>query len=324
MKKIILILFVLASMVSCKREDTTKIKSEIVACDFGVKLNTTYTRSEEYVTARNNAAKPPKAFTITAFATSPYQVLLNWGGTTGTLYTIYRDNVVIHSCTGCSSYYDNSVSGGQTYQYRVNNSNTVTVVTPQSPASGGMNVVLLDFDGHTIDGTSAWAGQWGGGSKTFTASGLTQVEIDTVFNRVQYSMLEHQGLFITMSEQVYNDALAGDRMRDIITPTNDWYQGAAGVSYNPSFGEPSKQASFTFPNALSYNIDFISKVIVHETGHTFGLNHPISGGGANFNYMSNTYVSGAYYGQYFWSHSFQDNTGAIVDQYQVIANKLNQ
>ena len=310
-------------MVSCKKKEIIKVNSEIVACDFGITPSTS-TRSAEYITARNNAAKPPKGLTITAYPTSPYQVLLNWAGSTGTNYTIYRDNVAIGSCTGCSSYYDNSASGGQTYQYRVNNSNTVTVVTPQAPPSGGMNVLLLDFDGRIIDGTSAWAGQWGGGTKTFASSGLTQAEIDTIFNRVQYSMLEHQGLFITMSEQVYNDALAGDRMVSVITTTNEWYPGASGVSYKPSFGEPSKQASFTFSNALSYNLDFISKVIVHEAGHTFGLNHPVSGGGANFNYMSNTFVSGEYYGVFSWSHSFQDATGAFVDQYQIIANKLNQ
>lgn len=313
MKKLIPILLLL----SCNKDNKTEVQGQIISCDFGIELNTNYIRSD-------NKGKPIKGFNITAFATSPYQVLLNWTGVSGTSYTVYRNGIPISGCTGCSSYYDNSVTGGQTYQYRVNNSNTVTVVTPQSPPSGGMNVVILDFDGHTIDGSSAWAGQWGGGSKTFTHSGLTQAEIDTIFNRAQYAMLEHQGLFVTMSEQVYNDALAGDRMRDIITTTNDWYHGAAGVSYKPSFGDPTKQASFTFSNALSYNIDFISKVIVHETGHTFGLNHPVSGSGANFNYMSNTFVSGEYYGTYNWSHSFQDATGAFVDQYQIIANKLNQ
>lgn len=318
MKRIMIALAVLVSIVGCRKQE-----SKIIACDFGIETSTAPKRSAEYVAAENAKGKPT-TFSITAFAKSPSQVLLNWAGKAGTTYTVYRNGVVIYTCVGCSSYYDNGVVGGQTYQYKVNNSNTVTVVTPQAPPSGGMNVILLDFDGRTIDGTSAWAGQWGGGTKTFSHSGLTQAQIDTCFARAQYSMLEHTGLFLTMDESVYNNALSGDRMVSVITQTNEWYPGASGVSYKPSFGDPTKQASFIFSNALSFNLDFISKVIVHEGGHTFGLNHPISGTGANFNYMSNTFVSGSYYGQFNWSHAFQDATGATVDQYQIIANKLNQ
>lgn len=129
-------------------------------------------------------------------------------------------------------------------------------------------VILLDFDGHTVAGTS-W--NWGG-PIVAQASGLSSAAITEIFNRVaeDYRIFN---LNITTDSTVYAAAPANKRTRVIVTPTYEWYGMAGGVSYVGSFTWGDETPSWVFSGLLNNNVKYVAEAISHEAGHALGLQH---------------------------------------------------
>jgi hypothetical protein len=130
-------------------------------------------------------------------------------------------------------------------------------------------VVLLDFDGHYVSG-STWNG---GGSFMCEGSGLTTEQITEVFNRVAEDYRPF-ALNITTDAVKYDAAPANCRMRVIVTVTSSWYSSTAGgVSLVNSFRWGDDTPCFVFSALLGFNTKKIGEAVSHEAGHTLGLYH---------------------------------------------------
>ncbi|RYY26997.1 MAG: hypothetical protein EOO04_09990 [Chitinophagaceae bacterium] len=128
--------------------------------------------------------------------------------------------------------------------------------------------IYIDFDGEYVDG-SAWNFY---GPIDAQPSGLSPDAIREVFARVA----EDYKIFnvnITTDSALYAAAPLKQRMRIIVTSTNNWYPGAGGTSYTRSFTWGDGTPAWVFSNALGYNAKNISEAVSHEAGHTLGLYH---------------------------------------------------
>lgn len=132
-------------------------------------------------------------------------------------------------------------------------------------------VVYLDFDGHTVTGTS-----WNyNGPFACEASGLNNSQITEVFNRVAEDYRPFN-LNITTDSTIFLAAPANKRMRVILTVTSSWYGAAGGVAFVGSFIWGDDNPCFVFSGLLNYNVKNISEATSHEAGHTLGLFHQSS------------------------------------------------
>lgn len=132
-------------------------------------------------------------------------------------------------------------------------------------------VLFLDFDGHTVSGTS-----WNMTGPIFCApSGLDTAQIRTVFNRVAEDYRPFN-INITTDSANYLAAPVDKRMRVILTPTYQWYGNAGGVAFVTSFIWGDDTPCFVFTSLLNYNVKNIAEAAAHEAGHTLGLYHQAS------------------------------------------------
>ncbi|MEP7252708.1 MAG: zinc-dependent metalloprotease [Ginsengibacter sp.] len=129
--------------------------------------------------------------------------------------------------------------------------------------------VFLDFDGHYVSGSS-----WNGGNPLDCApSGLSDVQITEVFNRVSEDFRPFN-INITTDSLTFLAAPLTRRMRIIITPTSSWFPNVGGVSYTGSFTWGDDTPGFVFSDKLGpYRPKMIAECCSHETGHTLGLSH---------------------------------------------------
>jgi hypothetical protein len=133
-------------------------------------------------------------------------------------------------------------------------------------------VLLLDFDGHTVSGTS-WNSN---GPITCAGAGLTNTQITEIFNRIAEDYIPFN-INVTTDETKYAAAPSNRRMRTLFTITNEWYgSGAGGVAYIGSFTWGDNTPCFIFTKLLNYNTKYISEAGAHEAGHTFSLRHQAS------------------------------------------------
>lgn len=129
--------------------------------------------------------------------------------------------------------------------------------------------ILLDFDGMLVSGT-VWNFS---GPFTANPSGLTNLQITEVFNRVAEDYRPFN-INITTEEAKYTAAPAAMRMRVIITSSYEWYgSGAGGVAYVNSFKWGDGTPCFVFSSLFGYNVKNIAEAVSHEAGHTVGLRH---------------------------------------------------
>jgi len=136
---------------------------------------------------------------------------------------------------------------------------------PAAPAA-----IFLDFDGHTVEGTS-W--NWGGSPIVCGTSGLNTAGITEIFNRVAEDYRPFN-INITTDSTKFLAAPADQRMRVIITTSSSWYgNSAGGVAFISSFSWGDDHPCFVFSALLSYNVKKISEAVSHESGHTLGLYH---------------------------------------------------
>src|SRR5215203_2073699 len=95
-------------------------------------------------------------------------------------------------------------------------------VTDLNSYPSATNVILLDFNGHSVSGT-----MWNvSGPFTCNPSGLRDAAIIEVFNRVAEDYRPFS-INVTTSETKYNSAPYNKRMRVVITTSNEWYGSGA-------------------------------------------------------------------------------------------------
>jgi hypothetical protein len=129
-------------------------------------------------------------------------------------------------------------------------------------------VIFLDFDGHTVEGTS-----WNvNGPILCGPSGLDNTQITEVFNRVAEDYRPFN-INITTDSTKFLAAPLNRRMRVILTVSSSWYGSSGGVAFVNSFTVPDDTPCFVFSALLAYNVKRIGEAAAHEAGHTLGLYH---------------------------------------------------
>jgi hypothetical protein len=138
---------------------------------------------------------------------------------------------------------------------------------PNAPA-----VIFLDFDGHTVTGTS-----WNySGPIVCAAAGLTNSQVTEIFNRVAEDYRPFD-VNITTDSVKYLQAPYNKRIRALVTVTSAWYGASAGgVSFVGSFTWGDDTPCFIFSQLFNYNVKNIGEACAHEIGHTLGLYHQAS------------------------------------------------
>jgi len=133
-------------------------------------------------------------------------------------------------------------------------------------------VVFIDFDGHTVNGTS-----WNyDGPIVCGPSNLSNAQMVEIYNRVAEDYRPFN-INVTTDSTKYWAAPVNQRMRAVLTITSDWYgNGAGGVSYIGSFTWGDNSPCFIFTALLRYDTKSIAEAVAHEVGHTLGLRHQSS------------------------------------------------
>lgn len=128
--------------------------------------------------------------------------------------------------------------------------------------------MFIDFDGHTVEGTS-----WNAFGPIFCdPSNLTTIQMTEIFNRVAEDYRPFN-INITTDSTKYWSAPLNQRVRVIVTTSSSWYGSAGGVSYLNSFTWGNNTPAFVFSALLGYNTKRIAEATAHELGHTVGLKH---------------------------------------------------
>jgi len=155
--------------------------------------------------------------------------------------------------------------------------------------------IYLDFDGHTVIGTG-----WNNGAPLYcAASGMTDIQITEVFNRVAEDYRPFN-INITTDSTKFLAAPLNRRTRIIITPTSGWTSGVGGISYVGSFTWGDDTPGFVFCDRLGPNSPkYVGECCSHESGHTVGLSHQ-STYDANC-VLTETYCLGTGSGQVGWA-----------------------
>ncbi|HVF98037.1 MAG TPA: M57 family metalloprotease [Flavisolibacter sp.] len=133
------------------------------------------------------------------------------------------------------------------------------------------NVVLLDFDGHLVEGTS-WNAS---GPLACGASTLDAAQIASIFHRVAEDYRPFT-INITTDSAKYLAAPPAHRMRVVLTVSSSWYGAAGGVAFINSFSWGDNTPCFVFTALLNNNTKYIAEATSHEIGHTLGLRHQSS------------------------------------------------
>ena len=167
---------------------------------------------------------------------------------------------------------------------------------PSAPST-----IFLDFDGHYLNSSSIWCAMYGLTSINSAPSGMTDIQITEVFNRVSEDYRPFV-VNITTDSTVYLAAPAAQRIRIIITPSNSWNPGLAGIAYVGSFTWGDDTPGFVFCNMLGpNNPKSVAECCSHESGHTVGLSHQSAYDPNNCAYPSQTYNPGVGSGEIGWA-----------------------
>lgn len=147
--------------------------------------------------------------------------------------------------------------------------NACDVVIP--PIDNNIPVILLDFDGHTVENT-----QWNvNGAFTVLPANLSFEAQDDIVARVQ-RIIDTFNVAVTRDESVYNAALYNKRVRVVVTESWEWYGQVGGVAYIGSFNWGDGSPAFVFSSLLNYNVHDIGEACMHEAGHTLGCRHQVT------------------------------------------------
>lgn len=142
-----------------------------------------------------------------------------------------------------------------------------TTIPPTSTSA--TNLILLDFDGGIVSGTS-----WNyNGDIAYAPSGLADSIIAAIIARVKQAF-DSLNVIITIDESAYNATATNHRQKEIFTTTHhDWFgDGAAGTSFIGSFG--SEQPCWVFTDLMKFSIR-TRETACHEIGHALGCHHGV-------------------------------------------------
>lgn len=135
-------------------------------------------------------------------------------------------------------------------------------------------VIFLDFDGHTVDGTS-----WNYNGPIYCApADLSNEQITIIFNRVAEDYRPFT-VNVTTDSTKFLAAPLNRRMRVILTSTWQWYMATGGVAVPGSFNDGDDTPCFVFASLFSGGANLtsrpknIAEATSHEAGHTLGLYH---------------------------------------------------
>jgi hypothetical protein len=129
-------------------------------------------------------------------------------------------------------------------------------------------VIFLDFDGHTVEGTT-----WNWNGPIYCGpSGLSTDQDLEVFNRVAEDYRPF-AINITTDSTKFHTASITRRVRVVITVTNSWYGNSGGVAMIGSFAWGDDTPCFVFTAPHNFNTRNIAESASHEAGHTLGLYH---------------------------------------------------
>lgn len=145
---------------------------------------------------------------------------------------------------------------------------------------GAAHVLYLDFDGETVN-DPLWPSEIDGSETvvalpaTLAGQPISVDQITAVWDAVAEDFRPFK-ISVTTIRSRYDNAEVGERMRCIVTPTNDVAPGAGGVAYLNSFSRAGgSQFSDDIP-CWSFNNGSVRDMVMtisHELGHTFGLSH---------------------------------------------------
>ncbi|MEO7960835.1 MAG: T9SS type A sorting domain-containing protein [Ginsengibacter sp.] len=128
--------------------------------------------------------------------------------------------------------------------------------------------IFLDFDGHYLS-----ASPWNSGNPLdCAASGLSDVQIEEIFNRVAEDFRPFD-INITTDSTTFLSAPLTKRIRIIVTPTSSWYPNVGGVAFTGSFTWGDDTPAFVFPDKLGFKAKLVAECCTHESGHTLSLSH---------------------------------------------------
>ncbi len=130
-------------------------------------------------------------------------------------------------------------------------------------------VLFLDFDGHTVEGTS-----WNyDGPIVCDGSNLPTEKITEIFNRIAEDYRPFN-VNVTTDSIKYLAAPVTKRMRALFTTSHGWYgSSAGGVAFVNSFSWGDGTPCFIFTALFNYNVKYIAEAGAHEIGHSLGLSH---------------------------------------------------
>ncbi len=129
---------------------------------------------------------------------------------------------------------------------------------------GAEHLIYLDFDGETISHP-----YWNRGAEIVAAPHARHGDprwVTLVWRRVAEDWAPFE-INVTTDRGLFDDAMAGERMHCIITPTNTAAPGAGGVAIRGGYQLDIPCWAF---NGTEYAC---AETISHEVGHTMGLSH---------------------------------------------------
>jgi hypothetical protein len=153
---------------------------------------------------------------------------------------------------------------------------------------GVVPTIFLDFDGHTVAGTS-----WNYNGAIYAgACTLDTASIRQVFNRVAEDFRPFT-INVTTDSTVFLAAPTTRRQRVLLTVSYEWFGNTAGgVANTNTFSDIGDDPCFIFTSLLGNNVKNIAEATSHEAGHTLGLFHQ-----ANWNTTNCTLINQYNYGQ---------------------------
>ncbi|RYZ49841.1 MAG: T9SS type A sorting domain-containing protein, partial [Sphingobacteriales bacterium] len=136
-----------------------------------------------------------------------------------------------------------------------------------NPGAGGC--LLLDFNGYEMPAGNYWNG---GNAISAATSGMSSEDMLKAWQIVAEDFFPFN-LNVTTSEAVFATYAQNKRSRCVVTPTNYFFPGAAGVAFTGSFLFNNESPCWIFTSGTGLGGKRVGEACAHELGHTLGLSH---------------------------------------------------